>query len=291
MPRTHHLFYISSFELYESLFIYSLVFFVGACLGSFCSAISHRVPRGESWIFDDRDTLSDAPTHRKSGRSQCPVCNHKLSFADLVPVLSWLRQKGRCRYCGARISAFYPLVEITSALLCVLIVSHLGIGVTSLLLMLTVPFMLSLIVIDLRYYKLPSQLVAAVAVLGIIHAVLTVILLSTPEAGMAGWAGHILMYLFALIVYAILAFLIGQITGLIMGRASLGFGDVKLFGACGLWLGIGLLPIFLIFAGGYGIVLGFLWQKLTGKKLFPFGPAIILAFYTCFLFGGNFASF
>lgn len=288
MPLTHHFFYISNFELFESFLIYLLAFVVGACLGSFSSAMTYRIPRGKSWIFDESNDPSDTVTHRKSGRSRCPTCNHTLSFADLVPVLSWVMQKGLCRYCGARISALYPVVELSSALLCVFIVFFLGIGLTSFLLMLTVPFMLSLIVIDLRFYKLPSHLVAVVAVLGLIHASLSTILLSAPEDGMLGWAGHISTYLFAAAVYAILAFLIGQITGLLMGRASLGFGDVKLFGACGLWLGFGLLPVFLIFAGGFGIILGMVWQKITGKKLFPFGPAIILAFYTCFLFGQNF---
>ena len=85
-------------------FIYwLLVVMWGLCLGSFTTCIMYRVPRGLSlWRLEDG-----------SQQSFCPVCKTPLRVPDLIPVFSWLLQKGRCRYCGAKIGAFYPMVELS----------------------------------------------------------------------------------------------------------------------------------------------------------------------------------
>lgn len=74
---------------------------VGAATGSFVNLVWWRVPRGESVVRP--------PSH-------CPACGHELSARELVPVLSWVWQRGRCRACGTRISVRYPLVELAGAL-------------------------------------------------------------------------------------------------------------------------------------------------------------------------------
>lgn len=74
-----------------------LFFVVGLCVGSFVTALAYRLPRGENWV---------------SARSRCTACNHALGAVDLVPVLSWVFLRGRCRHCGTRISARYPAIEL-----------------------------------------------------------------------------------------------------------------------------------------------------------------------------------
>lgn len=75
---------------------------VGLCVGSFMNVVIHRVPRGESVV---------------KPRSRCPACLNEIAVRDNIPVVSWLLLGGRCRYCGARISARYPLVELAGGVL------------------------------------------------------------------------------------------------------------------------------------------------------------------------------
>lgn len=74
-----------------------LFFVLGVCFGSFVTALLYRLPRRLNWTSD---------------RSRCTSCHHALGVKDLVPVLSWLMAGGKCRYCKAKISARYPLIEI-----------------------------------------------------------------------------------------------------------------------------------------------------------------------------------
>lgn len=95
----------------ETLYLYlqinpalkaGLFFVVGTCLGSFATALMYRLPRKLDWVRD---------------RSRCTSCNHVLGVRDLVPVLSWLLSKGKCRHCGASVSMRYPVTEIAAGLL------------------------------------------------------------------------------------------------------------------------------------------------------------------------------
>lgn len=71
-------------------------FWVGACVGSFLNVLIYRIPRGHEWVRT---------------RSACPSCGHILGAGDLIPIMSWVALRGRCRYCKTRVSAQYPLVE------------------------------------------------------------------------------------------------------------------------------------------------------------------------------------
>lgn len=85
----------------DSFFLFKLcaVVVIGLCVGSYLAALLYRLPRGVT-----------------GARSACPSCGHTLAARDLVPVLSWLALRGRCRYCAARIGARYTLIEIGTAL-------------------------------------------------------------------------------------------------------------------------------------------------------------------------------
>jgi prepilin signal peptidase PulO-like enzyme (type II secretory pathway) len=121
------------------MLVYSTLVMVGACLGSFASAIAHRVRNGKSWI-KDRDSITGKAV---AARSACPMCGHQLSFFDLVPILSWVCSLGRCRYCSGKISPRYPIVEVSGGIiLAVFYAAGVGVGIL-LLFSLVLPFALA----------------------------------------------------------------------------------------------------------------------------------------------------
>jgi len=92
------------------IFLYSITFLFGLCLGSFASALCYRVPRGLPWSYD-RDKASGRYI---AIRSMCPSCEHVLNGRDLIPVLSWILSGRKCRYCHDPVSVRYPIYEIIS---------------------------------------------------------------------------------------------------------------------------------------------------------------------------------
>jgi len=87
------------------IFIYFIIFVFGIVFGSFYNVLGYRLPKKESIVFPS---------------SHCPSCNHKLKFLDLIPILSYVILKGRCRYCKKKISIIYPLIELITGLLFIL---------------------------------------------------------------------------------------------------------------------------------------------------------------------------
>lgn len=217
--------------------------FIGPCLGSFASAIAWRVPRGLSWITDDK-TGAEA-------RSTCPCCGYRLGLRDLVPIFSWLSLRGRCRSCGARIGVFYPLLELMALLLAQLMLFSYGPGWPLLLALTALPFLLAQWVIlwQSQHDKgLSVQLLTLVT-----GPVLALTLLEMPFSLSPG----------ALVVHGFGALLF-PIYGLVIFRGlrrdpSLTGEELKktlwLLASFGLWKGAAYFPVFLILTGGAGLIL------------------------------------
>ena len=248
----------------------SIVAVFGLVLGSFATAMTVRIPEGRSWIIERRGEK------RKPSRSACVNCKSSLRFYNLVPLFSWIVQRGKCAQCAHKISISYPLIELSTALICIAAYGVYGGELAALWICLAAPFLVSLFAIDLKHYILPNQLVGILAGIGVIRVFVE---FTRPE---------MLNYAIAAILYGGLLFIIGKVVTLVLKKDALGFGDVKLFAVCGLWLGVSSLTIFLILCGALGVVLGVLWQRLSGKKIFPFGPAIIASFLLLLLGQGLF---
>ena len=238
---------------------------LGLILGSFCTALVHRVPSGISWGL-----MPGA--ERKERRSACPACGHTLAALDLIPLLSWIALRGHCRYCRARISAFYPSVELASACACAFIGGLLGLNAASFPLMFCVPFLMAMAIIDFRYFILPDSLNAAVALIWPFYFLAS----GEPYADAAYHLG-------AAAAYAAMAWLLGAIMKKALKKETLGMGDVKFFGVAGLWLGWGPFPAFLIASGVLGIIVGVMCRILRKTPYFPFGPALISACWVLML--------
>lgn len=155
--------------VYLSL-IYVTVAMVGACMGSFASAIAFRTVAGQSWI----STKDHQTGQRRAVRSCCPDCHHQLAWFDLVPVLSWVMSGGRCRYCKGRISFRYPVVELMGAVASVIFFSVGGAGAFFLLFIAGLPFLLAFILLCVSrqrppYYMYGVLIIETVMVLYVVY--------------------------------------------------------------------------------------------------------------------------
>ena len=244
---------------------FMLFVFLGLILGSFSTALVYRIPRQIPWF-------------RFTGpyrRSFCPDCSTILGIRDLVPVFSWLGSGGRCRHCGARISARYPVIELIVLIASITVFWFKGMSIETFLLVSFVPFLVALAVIDFEKMILPDQLTVICGALAILLAGWR-----SCESGEASlFIGHFL----AAVIYGLASWILGAATGKLLGKDSLGFGDVKFFAVAGMGLGLEALLLFMIFSGGFGVLLALVWQLVTKSRIFPFGPALILAFFTLLL--------
>lgn len=250
---------------------YVIAILLGLAFGSFATALIHRIPLGQSWVFE---TAKEGGEHR----SACPYCGHRLGLKDLIPILSWVMQKGQCRYCGHKIAPLYPLTELATVLGALGIVAVCGLTAQSAVILLALPFLIALIVIDLKEMILPNQLVLITLILGAVYHAIPGITMSDSDL-----EHMVLLHGGGAVLFFAVSWLLGLIMSKVLKREALGFGDVKFMAVAGLWLGAPLLGSFFIVSGVMGIVLALIWQKITQEPRFPFGPALIFAFYVLIL--------
>jgi leader peptidase (prepilin peptidase) / N-methyltransferase len=243
-----------------------IVFLIGLVLGSFATALSWRATRDISWVH---------------GRSRCPSCQTALGFPDLIPLFSWLFLKGRCRHCGKPVSIRYPLTELAVLAGCFGVFAAWGFTVPAFITMAALPFLAALFIIDIQQMILPDGLQVILAALGLLF---TGWLVFNPTA--AGMSHVLVLHLGGAVLFAAIIWIAGKIISVLKKKDALGFGDVKFFAIAGLWLGAGGLSFFMVLAGLMGIACGLAWRLRREDRRFPFGPALILAFYACLLLQG-----
>ncbi|HRC26205.1 MAG TPA: prepilin peptidase [Alphaproteobacteria bacterium] len=261
MSASFSIFHTVDIALYVILYP-GVVLCLGLMLGSFSTALIDRVPKGISWVYDRR---------LGSARSACPSCRTVLGFADLVPLFSWVFLKGRCRHCGARIGATYPLAELACVAGCLGIFAAHGLNGPSLLMMLAMPFLVALFVIDLRHRIVPPHLVVILTGIGLCY-LLTAFPL--PDGGLIV-AGRLGFGLVCLLVASAVC-LTGERW---LNRVGMGWEEVKIVGAAGVWIGLEGLPLFCIATGVIWASLGFFFEYVKKYPLLPLGPALISALY------------
>ena len=242
-----------------------MVVFLGLLCGSFATALIWRIPRGVSWVL----ARNGSEKHVAAARSACPHCHHVLGFFDLIPVFSWVFMRGRCRHCRAPIGWTYPLVECAAMLLSVGVYLVWGYNAHGIVVIATIPFLLALFVIDLRHFILPNQLNVLLVVFGVIYHFFS------------GGASSALSAIVAGLCWGAGAFIVGALMKLALKKEALGLGDVKFFVVCGVWLPLAMLPAFLMWAGVLGVVFAIIWRAAGRGAVFPFGPALIVAFALC----------
>ncbi len=231
----------------------------GAVMGSFLNCAAWRVVRGESFV---------------RGRSRCPGCGHVLGAVELIPVISWLLQRGRCRGCGQRISVRYPLTELGFALATVLCLLRFDLTVLCLrnYVFLCCLFLLTLTDLDAMIIPDGCHIAAALAWLA-----------ALPFA-FPGW-GSVGLSLLSAVVFGGGLLAVSLAMDKLLGRDSLGGGDIKLFAVAGLYLGLVGTLFALLIACVVGLALHALARGKSGERAFPFGPSIALSAAVMLLYG------
>lgn len=241
----------------------------GLIIGSFLNVVIWRVPRGESVMHPP---------------SRCPACGASVRPWDNVPVLSWLLLKGRCRDCGEAISRRYPLVEIATGVVFGVLATRFGLNAVLPAYLYLGAVGVALWMIDLDVKRLPNAIV--LPSYAVAAALLTAAAAAAGDWGDLLRAGLGMATLYGF--YFALAFVY---------PAGMGFGDVKLAGVLGLylgWLGWAELVVggFLgfLFGGMVGIAL-MVVRRAGRKSQIPFGPFMLAGALVAILWGGALADF
>ncbi len=218
-------------------------FILGLVIGSFLNVCIWRLPRRESIVLP---------------RSHCPECDTQLGPGDLIPVISYLLLRGRCRYCRAAISWRYPLVELITGLLFLWSFSVFKIQLVELLSsMAFISFLIVISFIDLEKRLIPNNLTVPGTILGF--------LLSLIPRGITPYDSALGMLVGLIVVFLIIAF----------SRGGMGMGDAKLLAMIGAWTGLtgalGALFIGALLGSIVGGVL-LLLKVIDRRSPIPFGP-------------------
>lgn len=217
--------------VYMAFFLF--VFLFGLCIGSFLNVVAWRLPNKISFV---------------KGRSFCPNCQHRLAAKDLVPLFSYVALGGKCRYCKAKISKRYPLVELLCGCLFVWCTWELGFTYAAFVACVTAAILLTLSLVDYDTQTIPDSLIVAL---------LVPCALSLFAEG-PGLMSRIIGFFCVSVPLFLLAYFIS---------GSIGFGDIELMAVCGFLLGWKniLLALFIgvILGGVFGLPV---YIKLMRKK-------------------------
>jgi len=221
------------------------LFIIGTVFGSFYNVVGYRLPNGDSIAFP--------PSH-------CPNCNHKLRFWELIPIISFIFQKGKCTNCKEKISFIYPFFEGLTGFLFVL--SYLSFGLTpKLIIALTFISMLIIIIVsDYEYMIIPDEVLIFFGVLLFIE----ILLINGPLKALES--------IFHGLIAFLIMFLLKKFGDFIFKKESMGGGDIKLLFIFGMVLTspIAILSIFL--GSLIGLPISLVMLKKDNSHIIPFGP-------------------
>jgi leader peptidase (prepilin peptidase)/N-methyltransferase len=237
----------------------TLLAVLGLCVGSFLNVCIYRLPRGQSIM---------------SPPSRCPQCGRSLRWFDNIPVLSWLALRGQCGQCGAPISMRYPVIEIVTALVWLLVawMTPPGWLLASRLVLATA--LIVLFMIDLEHQLLPNAITLPGIAVGLAFSFVA------PPGPIDSLIGIVVG---GGILYAIAA---GYY--FLRKEEGMGMGDVKMLAMVGAFLGWRAVLLTLVLASFAGAVLGVIimtWQRGDMKYALPFGTFLALGTLVSMLVG------
>ena len=236
--------------------VYLILFFLfGLCFGSFFCVVGTRLGRDENFL---------------KGRSHCDICNHPLAWYDMIPLLSFLFQKGKCRYCKAPIFPLSFFVELFTGLLFMISYYSFGFSYDLVIALLSISLTMIVISSDLLYFIIPDEVLLFFSICFLVVQFFRL----GPIDTLLQLGSGILLFL---IMYGLLC-----LGNLLFKKESLGGGDVKLLFVIGLVLNpfLGLISIFL--ASFIALPISLLLYYFKKEKMIPFGPFLLLSFLLIF---------
>lgn len=237
---------------------YIISFFIfGLIMGSFYNVVGLRIPKDESIVYPG---------------SHCTACSHTLNWYELIPVVSYIFLRGKCKVCQSRVSPIYPAMELLTGLLFALGFWYFGFSWELAVAILFVSLLIIIVVSDIAYMLIPDKILL---VFGLPLVVLRLIEPLSPwwDAFLGAAAGFSLLLLIAII-----------------SKGGMGGGDIKLYGVVGLVLGVKLTLLSFFLATFIGTVIGVLGIALkiwSRKQPVPFGPSIALGAVIAYFWGND----
>ncbi len=235
-----------------------IIFVFGILVGSFLNVCIYRIPRHE-----------DITTTR----SHCTSCGNVIRWYDLVPVISFILLRGKCRFCKAKLSVLYPVIEILNGVIWYLVFAVTGLGFKSVLTAMLASALIVIAVIDWRTYEIPFGLNVFIAALGAAAIVLK--LVNHDYTGVLdNIIGAVSVSGFLLIVY------------LVTKGRGIGGGDIKLMAAAGLLLGWKSIILAFLIGCVLGSVIHLIRMKVSGQDhVLAFGPYLAVGIFIASLWG------
>jgi prepilin signal peptidase PulO-like enzyme (type II secretory pathway) len=237
-----------------------LIGLAGLAMGSFTSLFTYRLATKQPLIFT---------------RSKCTNCQVSLKAINLIPLISWFIQLGKCTKCHAKISIRYPLIEISFLAMFLLVYFILNKEINNkMLLYLAISSMLfAMIIVDLEHYFIPD----------IMQYILTIfvgllVVFNNDNFSLINSLANGFVY----VIFGIGLWLFFYYAG---GIEAIGIDDLKFFFIAGILLGLNNFIAFMMITGIIGAIFGLAWQKIKKDETFPFAPAMCMSTLICLFFG------
>lgn len=271
---------MENLSLQGAILIQLWIFVLGLEFGSFLNVCVYRIPEGLSIVRP---------------ASACAYCNKRIVWYDNIPILSYFFLRGKCRHCQSKISVQYPIVEVFTGIVFLLVFHSVLIvsGGTICAYIFFIIFCCLLIVgslVDLRRHIIPNEITYTGLILAPIASILCADLHNVSgslrffvDSGNQ-WIASLLASLIGIFVSGGLIFLCGVFGKFVFRKDAMGFGDVKLMGVIGGFLGWKLAVATFFLAPFFGLLFGLPRLILKRSNVIPYGPFLSLAAFICLLF-------
>ena len=233
--------------------ILTILAVLGVCVGSFLNVLIYRIPKGEEFV--------KTPSH-------CMNCGHTLAWYENIPVISWLLQHGKCRACGVKLSAQYPVIEALNGAMWLLTgLLYRGDWLTVGLYCLLFSMLLVLTVIDWRTFTIPNGINLVIFLLGVVRLI----------TDLDNWVGYVIGLVSVSLVFLLMH--------LATHGNGLGMGDVKLVAGAGLLLGWSSMLLAVVIGSLSGAIIHSVRMRHGADRKLAFGPYLAAGIWIAALGG------
>jgi len=280
--------FISQFEQYPVLYLGTLFVF-GSLIGSFLNVVIYRLPvmMQREWRNDCLEFLEqpndndDARFNLSVPRSRCGDCGHQITALENIPIVSYLVLGGKCSACKTSISPQYPLVELFTAIVSLVVGWHFGVSLQAMAALVLTWSLIAASGIDIGHKLLPDDITLPLLWLGILLSLFDVFV-SLEDSVIGVMAGYMSLWS------------VFMLFKLITGKEGMGYGDFKLLAMLGAWLGWKPLFVVILTSSLVGAVVGItmiVLKKTERGTQIPFGPYLAAAGWMTLLWGDELMAF
>ena len=267
----------------------SYLFLVGLLVGSFLNVVIYRLPimMQREWRRDCLEFLEQPAEAEESAfnlivpRSRCGHCGHQITARENIPILSYLLLGGKCSSCGTRISIQYPLIELFTGIVTVIIGWQFGVSLQALAALVLTWSLVAAAGIDIGHKLLPDSITLPLLWLGLLLG-LGEVFVSLEDSVIGAMAGYLSLWS----VFVLFK--------LLTGKEGMGHGDFKLLAMLGAWTGWQQLLVIVLTSSLVGAVVGIsmiLLKKTERGTQIPFGPYLAAAGWIALLWGSELSHF